>query len=491
MSEPELTTRAVIYTDGGHRAQWHCGGYGAHGYITDGQLATKGDGCKVTPTLKGYLDHKDKNSHVQILQYLDFHGPLTETTNNIAELQAAIRTLELCFEQRETYQLAVVSIFSDSEYLVKGVNENLNKWSKNNWTKSDGNPIANKEQWQTLSQWLETYSKHQLIVEFDWVKGHSTDLGNQYADLQATRGLLLAEKGYTEEHVEWSDPKGYWSFKAEPAKLLSKGYWYFTSNSGIPVASGEESDYTVYYLGNHKEDAFLGKPISDGSYVIVYLNAPDPVLETVRVHQNTAVPSGEQRLFIADLAKLRQPYYYRDICDYEDRRLYARPERDANLHSPDHTRLTREMRPARRSFQILEHMGFLQWVFECYRSQSDLLPMEITDLTTYFYESVTNKKGKEVTQLRSDVEPTQRKIELEIGYRVNGAAQRAPMELVLNMDLPSRNTLNAIAEKSPQVYALTWNESETSFRYATVVHCDEGIGIYSTLYSNLYVVSDA
>jgi ribonuclease HI len=487
----EQTTRAVVYTDGGHRSQWDCGGYGAHGYITDGQLATKGDGSKVTPTLGGYLDHKDKNAHVQILQYFDLHGPLTEATNNIAEVQAAIRSLEALFEQRETYNLTYVLILSDSKYLVQGVNENLAKWSKNQWRKADGEEIANKDRWQTLHQWLETFRQHDIVVEMNWVKGHSTDLGNQYADLQATRGLLLAEKGYTEETLLWTDPKGYWSHKADPAKLLAKGYWYFTTNSGIPMVEAEEGDYTVYFLGNHKEDAFLGKPISDGSFGVVYLRTPDPVLECVRAHQNTAVPLGEQRLFIADLAKLRQPYYYRDICDHEDRRIYVRPEREAHLYSADHTRLTREMRPARRSFQVLEHLAFLQWVLECYRTESSLLPIQSTDITSYFYETTTDKKDREITQLRSDVETTQRSLRANVTYQVTDAPQSIEMDLVLNVDLPSRNTLNAIAAKSPQVMALTWRNSDAAFRYATVVYCDEGIGIYSSLYSNLYVVEAA
>lgn len=44
-----------------------------------------------------------------------------------------------------------VTILSDSLYVLEGMTKHLDKWSKNNWTKSTGESIVNKDLWVNVN----------------------------------------------------------------------------------------------------------------------------------------------------------------------------------------------------------------------------------------------------------------------------------------------------------------------------------------------------
>lgn len=43
-----------------------------------------------------------------------------------------------------------ITVFSDIDYLVQGASHWLPKWIRNDWHKANGDPIANKNEWQDL-----------------------------------------------------------------------------------------------------------------------------------------------------------------------------------------------------------------------------------------------------------------------------------------------------------------------------------------------------
>ena len=93
------------------------------------------------------------------------------TTNNKMEMQAAIKALE---RLKHSYN---IKLYSDSAYLVNGMNSWIYSWQKNNWIKSDKKPVENKEYWLKL---IELSKKHN--IEFIKVKGHSSNKENNRAD---------------------------------------------------------------------------------------------------------------------------------------------------------------------------------------------------------------------------------------------------------------------------------------------------------------------
>ena len=93
------------------------------------------------------------------------------TTNNKMEMQAAIKALERLKNSHN------IKLYSDSAYLINGMNSWIYSWQKNNWIKSDKKPVENKDYWLKL---IELSKRHS--IEFIKVKGHSSNEENNRAD---------------------------------------------------------------------------------------------------------------------------------------------------------------------------------------------------------------------------------------------------------------------------------------------------------------------
>jgi ribonuclease HI len=98
-----------------------------------------------------------------------------DTTNNRMAIRGAIEVLEAL---RTRCRVVFVS---DSQYLVKGINEWLPGWKRASWRRKTGE-IKNLELWKSLDREL---TRHDLTAH--WVRGHAGHPENEYVDLLATR----------------------------------------------------------------------------------------------------------------------------------------------------------------------------------------------------------------------------------------------------------------------------------------------------------------
>jgi ribonuclease HI len=114
------------------------------------------------------------------------YGAESHTTNNRMELMAAINALAAL------RQSCKVDLYTDSQYLQKGVIEWMPKWKTNRWKTSNKKSVKNIDLWHQLDHYL---TQHQ--VTWHWVKGHSGHIENELADAlanQAIDELLKQEK---------------------------------------------------------------------------------------------------------------------------------------------------------------------------------------------------------------------------------------------------------------------------------------------------------
>jgi ribonuclease HI len=77
-----------------------------------------------------------------------------------------------------------VELFTDSEYLQKGIRSWLPRWKRRGFLTIDGQPVKNQDLWQKLEQ---AASKHQ--VEWKWVRGHAGNRLNELCDQLAKEAL--------------------------------------------------------------------------------------------------------------------------------------------------------------------------------------------------------------------------------------------------------------------------------------------------------------
>ena len=108
----------------------------------------------------------------------ELYGGNPETTNNQMEMQAALEALKHLKDEDE-----VIELFTDSNYLRQGITEWIHNWKKNNWKTAAKKPVANRDLWIEISDLNE-----KMTVEWNWVKGHAGDPGNERADELANIG---------------------------------------------------------------------------------------------------------------------------------------------------------------------------------------------------------------------------------------------------------------------------------------------------------------
>jgi ribonuclease HI len=100
------------------------------------------------------------------------------TTNNRMELTAAIRALDALKRPCE------VHVYTDSEYVRRGISEWLTDWKRRGWKTADRKPVKNEDLWRRLD---ELAAGHR--VQWHWVRGHAGHPENERADQLANRGL--------------------------------------------------------------------------------------------------------------------------------------------------------------------------------------------------------------------------------------------------------------------------------------------------------------
>jgi len=141
--------KIVIYTDGACKGNPGPGGWGA--------LLRAADGAEK-----------------------ELCGGELDTTNNRMEMMAVIEALSALKRPCQ------VILFVDSQYVLKGMTEWLHGWKAKGWRTAAKQPVKNVDLWQRLDA-LVHQSEHR--IEWQWVKGHAGDPGNERADALANRGV--------------------------------------------------------------------------------------------------------------------------------------------------------------------------------------------------------------------------------------------------------------------------------------------------------------
>jgi ribonuclease HI len=136
-----MNNKIIIYTDGGCRGNPGIGGWGV------------------------FLSFQGKEKKI--------YGSEKETTNNRMELTAAIKALE-CIKK----DIPII-IYTDSKYVLEGITKWIFGWKKKNWKK-----VKNIDLWQQLDILNQKFN-----VDWQWVKGHSGNAGNDIADALANQAM--------------------------------------------------------------------------------------------------------------------------------------------------------------------------------------------------------------------------------------------------------------------------------------------------------------
>jgi ribonuclease HI len=123
-------------------------------------------GCSGNPGIGGWGALLRYGKHEKELS-----GSAPNTTNNQMELTAVIKALS------ELKEPCHVTLYSDSQYVIKGMTEWLSGWKSRGWKSADKKPVKNVELWQELDILSQ---KHH--IDWNWVKGHAGHIENERVD---------------------------------------------------------------------------------------------------------------------------------------------------------------------------------------------------------------------------------------------------------------------------------------------------------------------
>lgn len=121
---------------------------------------------------------------------LYYGGYVENGTNNIAELQALKKSLELAIKSSSNKVL----ICSDSKYAIESVTKWSYGWSKSGWRKKTGD-IKNLE---LIKDTHILYDSIKNKVTIKWVRGHSGIEGNELADRMAVYTIKIKNSSFLE-----------------------------------------------------------------------------------------------------------------------------------------------------------------------------------------------------------------------------------------------------------------------------------------------------
>jgi ribonuclease HI len=148
---PEIQS---LYGDGACKGNPGTGGWGAVAYFSDGSVAELG-------------------------------GREPTTTNNRMEMQAAIEAMQFFVRSGQT---TPCTLYTDSEYVIKGVTSWIKGWKSRGWKTAAGKPVLNQDLWETLDELSSTIRLQARGKPLKWehVKGHAGNVGNERCDVIAS-----------------------------------------------------------------------------------------------------------------------------------------------------------------------------------------------------------------------------------------------------------------------------------------------------------------
>lgn len=474
---PEAESGLVLYTDGGCRTSKNGGGAtgeigcGIHGYYYLKGKPKQGHGAKHKPTTKGYaVGDENIGEPITVVAYLEYVENFPErATNNVAELLALVRALQFALSTT----CKSVTLYTDSEYAVKGWNEWLERWIKANWRRPDNTEVKNKKLWLMLKDAMDAVTARETTVDLIWVKGHAGNYGNTHADRLATAAVNAKFLGSLIRGWTVIEPKAQWVTTVESHPLLTESSLIYS-----PYAEPSEGA-SVYHITNSKTYDTWGMPDATQLVGVVHLKQPLPAVEALRAIQKRAL---EGELF--------QPMCYARLDHVYSSRVHQSILAGGHTLEIDATRcivynradvVSQVLNPPRRSYELFENVEQLNQHYCNYLGKNGSNERyRITDISALIYE-VSIVKDKPVVKhiAVGDL------LDVNAAYvSVDGLAGEINIRLTFGVDIPGNRHVNNLAKLGASFKLLTWPEDSCTLRYALVVELGEDCGIWAGVYVN-------
>lgn len=447
----------TIYTDGGARTYdgVQCAGWGFYA-----------------------IDEEEK-------EYTGY-GAAGNTNNHVAEVLAAIHAIEFVLLNN----VHDVQMFLDSEYVIIGMNKI-----------HDGvMPNTNKERWKHLEDLRQRVMDRNINIQFDWVKGHNGNVGNERADVLATRGVLMQKNSdtippadvyegiSTDAVIEELPTKKVREEKLDPLHLLLTGReWFFKTNLHHTLPDNRFYYGTVTYEKDKKADSKnvkknAGKVASDSHYSLMVTRESIPMLDVVKAGFDNLAKT-EQAPVLVNLDVIKKKDNWKELnknhstfVEYKTSMgVLANSELVGNI-----------LRPPLLSYRLMEYfktgMDLIEW-FE--KKDHRLVVHKVTD----FFIKADEKSRHEMTKNygMADRFIVMKDVPLLDGRKID-------VQLTAGIDIPLRNQINNMVKQDVRepvdIYLVIWDIFSRSYHCATIITRKDDIAVYYTGESTYRIIDE-
>ena len=155
-------------------------------------------GCSGNPGLGGW-------AYVIVLETIlgqtllaEQNGGEKATTNNRMELTAVIKSLQallnMTASEGNVYSSRKTVVYTDSQYVQKGITEWIYKWKQNAWRTSDKKPVKNQDLWADLDALSADLAHQGTTLAWEWVRGHSGIEYNERCDRMTQQAIAAVQE---------------------------------------------------------------------------------------------------------------------------------------------------------------------------------------------------------------------------------------------------------------------------------------------------------
>lgn len=482
----------VLYCDASTRPNPGKIGIGIHGYIYNNTEIKKPLLVNnICITNKGYKQKDSLNGSYFVTpeKYIDFvQAVLDEGSNNQGEIIGLNKSLNMVNYDDKIFKN--ITIYTDSEYVRKGINEWCAIWEKNNWKRNDGVFVSNLLDWKNVYERYNYLKSLGCIIDIQWIRSHNDDIGNTKADALSVIGMnraTLTNQSWSEQTI--SEAKNYWKVDIDKHPFVNFKRVYFNSIKNFNI-NGQyfQSEPGVTELT-------VGKRSPEAGFSIVRLNEPDYVIEMIR-NKQCYIANETNAIIMLKLDRVYNSNIYKYLRDYGEYSLLTNKQ-NLNLNFIDNKPITMELNPTNLSMRAIEAFNYLEELLEQFiHKESDVLNIDIKtnnslmihDITDNFFDSEI-KKNKTKLVLKEKINDGDKNLKIFIDEEYNGKNIKILIPYLLGIDILPRNNLKKLETSNPKISLITWRESVNTLRYATIIKCDTGIGIWSNFFADKIFLS--
>lgn len=146
-------------------------------------------GCSGNPGPGGwaYIIVDDTRNHGETPDNIieEKWGVEKNTTNNRMELMAIIAALEALSAHEQNGE---IKVFTDSQYLQKGMCEWIHDWKARGWRTAAKTPVKNTDLWQRLDGLAGKF-----LISWHWVRGHAGNIFNERCDKLTQKAIASVD----------------------------------------------------------------------------------------------------------------------------------------------------------------------------------------------------------------------------------------------------------------------------------------------------------